>query len=44
MTKTAARKRINKMTNEYAYSDTWPETYQIEYERLCEIIHGKTKK
>ena len=43
MTKAQARKRISEMENEYGYSDTWPESYQREYEKLCEIIHAGRK-
>lgn len=28
-------KRISEMENEYGYSNTWPLSYQQEYERLC---------
>lgn len=41
MTASQARKRINEMMDEYAYSPTWPVSYQQEYERLCAIIHKK---
>ena len=44
MTKAEARARISEMDNEYGYSDTWPLAYQQEFERLCDIIHGATRR
>jgi len=34
----AIRAIIDKMVDEYGYSDTWPESYQQEYERLCALL------
>jgi hypothetical protein len=43
MTRRQIEARIRRMLDEYAYSDTWPAGYQEEYERLCELLHGKAK-
>jgi len=41
-------KRITEMLDEYGYANTWPVSYQQEYERLCAakyaIIDGRKPK
>jgi hypothetical protein len=38
MTKAQAAKRITQMENEYGYANSWPESFQQEYEALCKML------
>lgn len=43
MTRRQIIKSIDALLDEYGWSNTWPVICQEEYERLCELLHGKRK-
>jgi hypothetical protein len=44
MTRQQIEARITAMLDDYAYSDTWPESYQREYEELCARLYPHRPK
>ncbi len=41
MTRKQITARIDAMLSEYAWDDTWPASYQEEYERLCVLLYKR---